>query len=66
MNCDKYNNIRNDIFKKASEADILFNSKNDTDKFVFIFSDELLICTIAESCNLILNRCRGLLYNNAN
>ena len=66
MYCDKYNDIRNDIFTKASEVDTLFNSKNDTDKFVFIFSNELLIRTIAKSCHIILNRRRGLLYNNAN
>ena len=43
MNCDKYD-IRN--FTKASEVDTLFNSKNDTDRFVFIFTNELLLRTI--------------------
>ena len=66
MNCDKYNDIRNDIFTKASEVDTLFNSKNDTDKFVFIYSNERLIRTIAKSCHLILDGRRGLLYNNVN
>ena len=36
MNCDKYNDIRNAILTKASEVDTLFNSKNDTEIFVFI------------------------------
>ena len=64
MKCGMYVDIRNDIFAKASEVDTLFNSKNDIDKFVFIFSNEKLIRTIAKSCYLVLNRRRGLLYNN--
>ena len=59
-----YIDIRNDIFNKASEVDALFHLKNDIDKFVFIFSNDKLVRTVAKSCHLILNRRRGLLYNN--
>jgi hypothetical protein len=66
MNCDRYNDIRNVIFSKASEVDTLFNSKDDDAKFVFIFSNEKLVRTLAKSCHLILQKRRCLLYSNVN
>ena len=61
--CPVYEDIRNEVFNKASEVDNLFLSKSDSEKFIFMFSNDALIRIVAKSCFFILNRRHNLLYS---
>ena len=60
--CPVYDDIRNDLYFRASAVDALFNDKPSCDKFVFIFSSPSLVRVAAKSCFLMLRRRTALLY----
>lgn len=58
LKCSYYNDLRDDLFDKATEIDSLFNQKEDTDKFVFLMSNYMVISYTAKTCKQILDRRR--------
>ena len=61
--CPLYDDIRNNLYAKATEADIAFNTQSDCDKLVFIFSCSSIIRIAAKSCYFILKRRAKFLYS---
>ena len=60
--CPIYEDIRNELYLRASAVDVCFNEKSACDKFVFIFSSSYLVRVAAKSCFLMLRRRTNLLY----
>ena len=60
--CPVYDDIRNELYLRASTLDIEFNDKSCCDKFVYIFSSPSMVRVAAKSCFLMLRRRTSLLY----
>ena len=56
LNCNTYEDLRDALFKKASECSLDFDSMSDEEKFMFLFSNINLVRPCAKTCALILQR----------
>ena len=55
LKCHVYEDLRDTLFKNATEVLDQFDSLSDEDKFVFLFSNNELVRLCAKTC-LILQR----------
>jgi len=56
FHCPVYCDIRETLFKRASETNVLFLTLNDVDKFNYLFSNSNIIRACARTCYLMLQR----------
>ena len=56
LNCNMYEDLRDALFKKASECSLDFDCMSDEDKFMFLFSNINFVRPCVKTCALILQR----------
>ena len=62
INCPLYSTLRQKLIEKSIEIDPRFSDFTDSQKIVFIMSNDKIINICAKTCNDILTERRKLLY----
>ena len=61
LNCNMYEDLRDALFKKASECSLDFDSMSDEEKFMFLFSQHQLSSSLCQ--NLCFNTAEETIFN---
>ena len=56
LECELYNDLRQPLYKKATEIDSAFPGLSEEEKFIFAFSNHFMIRLCAKTCFNILQR----------
>ena len=62
LRCPLYDDFRNHLYYVAETFNDNFNTLDDNQKLVFLFSDVNMIRVCAKTCHLILKRRRNFIY----
>ena len=63
LHCNAYQTFRQELFSLATEIYSSFNTLNDDNKLVFIFSNKDMVKVSAKTCFKILKHRSYMLYN---